>query len=572
MEKQGRATSIITRKTITWYKLSSNTSGFERIRLGSGTYGTVYKYTADDGMLVAVKEALLNEDSIPDGILTEVAFLTILDHPNIINLLDVFIYEEGGDRRFDLVLPLADMGNLYDMIEGGLLETEQDKKLLCAQMLRAVSYLHSNDILHGDIKPENILGFSESGGNCIRYVLSDFGIARNNKCVLRLGLSEAFTLSYRAPEILLGGEYDEEADIWALGCVFLEVLGENPFLGADSEIDLLYRLFKVYGTPNEKTWPDISEYKGYSSSFPIFEPKDVRSIYKLTKEQYSFLSRLLVLDPKKRATAEEALDDRFFDDIRDILNLPCLYVPKTERKGCLDILASRESKPKGKIDKLSLKERSKWLYRSVMSIRNDTDISPRDIALGIYIFQVYMVNMSMSKLIENLELTLEACLLIAITLFTDKWVNIDILEAEIRILKVYGPNLFVSTSYDFLNWLYVLERDIDIEQADKNREVSLTLLQCSFHTRISEVHKQSTIASLCYSLATIYTHTRSNNETDLQDVLIMFCTDMRKLWVKNNRLNSEYLNVRKSCNYGDIDTDTVLLSIDIVREYMKIKI
>jgi serine/threonine protein kinase len=90
--------------------------------------------------------------------------------------------------------------------------------------------------------------------------LCDFGLAR--RCEICGGhyTKSVITLSYRPPELLLGGkDYSFSADIWSLGVVFAEmILGKTPFRG-DSETDVLHKIFPVVGTPNERVWPGCSK-------------------------------------------------------------------------------------------------------------------------------------------------------------------------------------------------------------------------------------------------------------------------------------------------------------------------
>lgn len=80
---------------------------------------------------------------------------------------------------------------------------------------------------------------------------------------------EVATLWYRAPEILLGSiEYSTPIDIWSVGVIFVEIVTKNPLFTGDSEIDQLYRIFRICGTPNEENWPGVTQLKNYKQSFP----------------------------------------------------------------------------------------------------------------------------------------------------------------------------------------------------------------------------------------------------------------------------------------------------------------
>ena len=90
------------------------------------------------------------------------------------------------------------------------------------------------------------------GWNADIVKIADFGLARTYSIPVRPYSSEVVTLWYRAPEIILGSlEYSTPIDIWAIGCIFVEIVTKKPLFEGDSEIDQLYRIFRILGTPNE---------------------------------------------------------------------------------------------------------------------------------------------------------------------------------------------------------------------------------------------------------------------------------------------------------------------------------
>jgi len=91
-----------------------------------------------------------------------------------------------------------------------------------------------------------------SKSNADTVKIADFGLARTYSIPVRPYSSEVVTLWYRAPEIILGSlEYSTPIDIWAIGCIFVEIVTKKPLFEGDSEIDQLYRIFRILGTPNE---------------------------------------------------------------------------------------------------------------------------------------------------------------------------------------------------------------------------------------------------------------------------------------------------------------------------------
>lgn len=135
------------------------------------------------------------------------------------------------------------------------------------QMLDAISFCHLNRILHRDLKPQNLL---VDGTGHIK--LADFGLGRSFNIPMRAYTHEVVTLWYRAPEILLGTKlYATGVDIWSLGCIFAEMVLRKTLFAGDSEIDQLYKIFHMMGTPNEINWPGVSQLPEYRAIFPKWE-------------------------------------------------------------------------------------------------------------------------------------------------------------------------------------------------------------------------------------------------------------------------------------------------------------
>jgi cyclin-dependent kinase 2 len=124
------------------------------------------------------------------------------------------------------------------------------QQLFFYQMLVGLGTIHSHRIVHRDMKPQNVL----IQGNTVK--LADFGLARAFSVPIRVYTHEVVTLWYRAPEILLGARlYSTPVDLWSVACIFVEMLNGRALFPGDSEIDELYKIFRVLGTPSDATWP-----------------------------------------------------------------------------------------------------------------------------------------------------------------------------------------------------------------------------------------------------------------------------------------------------------------------------
>jgi cyclin-dependent kinase 17 len=149
-------------------------------------------------------------------------------------------------------------------------------KLFLYQLLRGLSYCHSKQILHRDLKPQNLL-INLRG----ELKLADFGLARAKSIPTKTYSNEVVTLWYRPPDVLLGStDYSTHIDMWGVGCIFYEMVNGKPLFPGTKVEDELYLIFKTLGTPNEDVFPGINS----SSDFLALKlPK-----YPLITESSSF--------------------------------------------------------------------------------------------------------------------------------------------------------------------------------------------------------------------------------------------------------------------------------------------
>lgn len=133
------------------------------------------------------------------------------------------------------------------------------------------------------------------------------------------------TLWYRAPEILLGGkQYSVPVDIWSVGTIIPEMVTGQPLFPGDSEIDELFRIFRVRGTPNDHMWPGVSRLPNYKPEFPQWHEQRLdRAVPSLAPSEANggdaaidLLTQMLTYAPARRITCRKALDHAYFQPPR----------------------------------------------------------------------------------------------------------------------------------------------------------------------------------------------------------------------------------------------------------------
>jgi cyclin-dependent kinase 1 len=266
------------------------------------------------GEFAALKRIRIeNEDEgVPPTALREISILKELSvHPNIVGLKDVILNDGKLFLVFDYLS--MDLKKYIDSYGAGRHLEMTTIKSLTYQLLRGMLFCHQRRVLHRDLKPQNLL--IDNNGN---LKIADFGLARAFGVPVRAYTHEVVTLWYRAPEVLLGSpRYSCPVDIWSVGCIMAELVTKKPLFQGDSEIDQLFRIFRVMRTPNEDIWPGVSELPDFKASFPKWNECTVsKQVPRLSEEPHGidFLTQTLEYSPSRRISAKAALLHPFFDN------------------------------------------------------------------------------------------------------------------------------------------------------------------------------------------------------------------------------------------------------------------
>ncbi|CAJ2661671.1 unnamed protein product [Trifolium pratense] len=274
------------------------------LEIGNGSFGRVFKCISvlENNSIVAVKQIPIKENSraTPAAVIREASHLQELKHSNIVRLLNVVTCDNENTTIISLIFEYLDCDLRKYMAENTTCGAFT--KSFLYQILSALDYCHSRNVIHRDMKPDNIMV------DCSKKVvkLIDFGFCRELIA----------TQWYTAPEILFhSSRYSAPIDIWAVGCIFGEmVTGKCTFKGRPKkEIETIFR---TLGTPTEATWPGITNLFADLNKYRIFEAKDLsESFPSLDPSGLDLLTSMLCLDPNKRITAEAALKHPYFKDL-----------------------------------------------------------------------------------------------------------------------------------------------------------------------------------------------------------------------------------------------------------------
>ncbi|XP_022910297.1 cyclin-dependent kinase 5 [Onthophagus taurus] len=281
-------------------------------KIGEGTYGTVFKAkNRETHEIVALKRVRLDDDDegVPSSALREICLLKELKHKNIVRLYDVL----HSDKKLTLVFEHCDqdLKKYFDSLNGDI-DSDVVKSFMY-QLLRGLAFCHSHNVLHRDLKPQNLL-INKNG----ELKLADFGLARAFGIPVKCYSAEVVTLWYRPPDVLFGAKlYTTSIDMWSAGCIFAELTnaGRPLYPGADVD-DQLRRIFRMLGTPTDETWPGMSSLPDYKP-YPLYQPNLslLQVVPKLGNRGRDLLQRLLVCNPTQRMSAEDAMQHAYFSDL-----------------------------------------------------------------------------------------------------------------------------------------------------------------------------------------------------------------------------------------------------------------
>lgn len=329
--------------------------------ISSGTYGRVYKATSKyprqkpalypSGLPISAfaikkfkpdKEGELQYTGISQSAIREMALCTELSHPALIHLVEIILESKCIFMVFEYAEhDLLQIIHHHSLLPGTPIPASTLRSCMY-QIFSGLLYLHRNWVIHRDLKPANIM-VTSSG----KIKIGDLGLARlfhKPLHALFSGDKVVVTIWYRAPELLLGSRhYTPAIDLWAVGCIFAELLSLRPiFKGEEAKQDSkkavpfqrnqMGKIGEVLGLPRKNEWPLLSAMPEFpnlgsvSQQAPgVLRPVGLEKWWRSTvgnnvygkagppdSSAEALLRGLFVYDPLKRMTAEEALGSEYF--------------------------------------------------------------------------------------------------------------------------------------------------------------------------------------------------------------------------------------------------------------------
>lgn len=245
-------------------------------------------------------------------------------HENIVQIINVLKAENDNDIYIVTDFMESD---LHAVIKAGILE-EVHKQYIIYQVLRALKYMHSGQLIHRDIKPSNVLLNSDCA-----VKMCDFGLARSVAPIVTRGdvnpimTDYVATRWYRAPEILFGSpNYTKGVDVWAVGCILAEMMLKRPVFPGTSTLDQLERVIQVTGKPSASDIESIKSPFAATMLESIRQPERPRSLSDIfpraSEDLLDFLRKCFQFNPNKRPSVNELLTHPYLSQFHDLSSEP----------------------------------------------------------------------------------------------------------------------------------------------------------------------------------------------------------------------------------------------------------
>lgn len=296
--------------------------------VGRGAYGIVCcAKNSQTNEEVAIKKIGNAFDNRIDAkrTLREIKLLCHMDHENVVKIKDIIRPPER--EKFNdvyIVYELMDT-DLNQIIRSNQALTDDHCQYFLYQLLRGLKYVHSANVLHRDLKPSNLL----LDANC-DLKICDFGLARTTS-ETDFMTEYVVTRWYRAPELLLNcSEYTAAIDIWSVGCIFLEIIRREPLFPGKDYVQQLMLITELLGSPDDSDLGFLrsDNARKYVKQLPHFPKQPFAMKFPhVSPVAIDLAEKMLLFDPCKRITVEEALNHPYLSGLHEINEEPTCPSP-----------------------------------------------------------------------------------------------------------------------------------------------------------------------------------------------------------------------------------------------------
>uniref|UniRef100_A0A7N0V0B9 Mitogen-activated protein kinase n=1 Tax=Kalanchoe fedtschenkoi TaxID=63787 RepID=A0A7N0V0B9_KALFE len=296
--------------------------------VGRGAFGLVCAaVNSETHEEVAIKKISNAFDNRIDAkrTLREIKLLRHMDHENIIAIRDIIrppVKENFSDVY--IVYDLLDT-DLHQIINSGQHLADDHCRYFLYQLLRGLKYVHSANVLHRDLKPSNLF----LNANC-DLKIGDFGLARTTS-ETDFMTEYVVTRWYRAPELLLNcSEYTAAIDIWSVGCILGEIMTRRPLFPGNDYVQQLRLITELIGSPDDSSLGFLrsDNARRYVRQLPQYPRQNFATRFQnMSPGAIDLLDKMLVFDPNKRMTVDEALSHPYLAPLHDINEEPVLSRP-----------------------------------------------------------------------------------------------------------------------------------------------------------------------------------------------------------------------------------------------------
>ena len=256
--------------------------------IGEGSFASVYRVQnriteSIRAMKIISKSSTCSEEDDQE-IVNEINILRTLDHPNVLKIFEFY----SDKNSYSIVTELCSGGELFQEIVDKGPFNESYSAYVMFQILSAINYCHNMKVIHRDLKPENILIVDRDKNNYPRIKICDFGTSKmfEKGAVQKKLVGSSY---YIAPEVLKK-RYDEKCDIWSCGVILYILLSGRPPFGGDTDKEIMDNV-------------TMGKYDLQTNPFD-----------KVSKSCKDLIQKLLIMEPKKRISAQDALNHPWFKE------------------------------------------------------------------------------------------------------------------------------------------------------------------------------------------------------------------------------------------------------------------